>query len=69
LKREQEFEQLSREPSQAMGAACGDPGGGEIPMKATKPFAVLPGNLTKFSSGVSWTNTKNQLTVDNGLPN
>jgi len=31
-----------RDPSHGMGAARSDPGGGVIPMKATKPFAVCP---------------------------
>lgn len=33
---------FTREPSHVMGAARSDPGGGEIPMKATKPFVVCP---------------------------
>lgn len=31
-----------RDPSQAMGTARSDPGGGEIPMMLTKQFAVCP---------------------------
>ena len=35
-------ETSTRDPSHVMRAARSDPGGGEIPMKATKPFAVCP---------------------------
>ena len=37
-----------REPSHVMGAARSDPGGGEIPMKATKPFVVCPESVAGF---------------------
>ena len=32
----------TRDPSHVMGASRSDPGGGEIPMKATEPFVVCP---------------------------